>query len=100
MKIVYTKIAELNFIEGESILNIKVLEDAVMNFENTKAHYETIKELTGNKKYLALVDVSNSFKIEPEALAYSALPEVLSNRIAAAHYNSSASNTLTTPRSE
>ena len=67
-----------------------------MNFENTKAHYEAIREITGGKKYLALVDASNSFEIEPEALAYASLPEIVSNRIATAHYNSSISNTLTT----
>jgi hypothetical protein len=96
MKIIYTKIAELRYKEEEALLFIKVLEGAAMNLENTKNHYEAIKNLTGNKKYLALVDASNYFTIEPAALEYASMPQVVENRIATAHFNSSFANSLTT----
>jgi hypothetical protein len=96
MKLAYTQIAELRHNEEDCILSIKILEGAEMTLENTRMHYHTINKLTENKKYLALVDAANFFTVTPEALKHSSLPEVLSNRIATAHYNSSTMNKLTT----
>jgi hypothetical protein len=96
MKLAYTDIAELRHSEKESILRIKVLEGAEMTLENTRKHYQIISKLTDNKKYLALVDASNFFTVTPEALRHSSLPEVVSNRLASAHFNSSTMNKLTT----
>jgi hypothetical protein len=96
MKLAYTNIAELRHNEEDSILSIKILEGAEMTFENTRAHYHIINKLTNNKRYLALVDAANFFTITPEALRHASLQEVVSNRIATAHYNSSTMNKLTT----
>jgi hypothetical protein len=96
MKLAYTDIAELRYSDKEGILRIKVLEGAEMTLENTRKHYQMINKLTENKKYLALVNAGNFFSITAEALKHCSLPEVLSNRIASAHFNSSTMNKLTT----
>jgi hypothetical protein len=95
MKIIRTEIAELNFDEEESILHIKMLEDAHMNLQNTKEHYNIIKELTKGCKYLALIDATNYFKIDGDASKFAALPETTKDRVAAAHYTLNVSNRLT-----
>lgn len=96
MKIVQTPIAEISFNETESILHIKVFEGAEMNLENAKIHYNEIKKLLGNKRYLALVDTTNYYTIKKEAWEYASSKEIVSNRIAVAHYNSCFANRLTT----
>jgi len=96
VKTAYTPIAEICFDESESILHIKVLEGAEMNLLNTQRHYQEINNLVGKKKYLALVDASNYFTMEKAAWEYASLKEIISNRIAVAHYNSSVANKLAT----
>jgi hypothetical protein len=95
IKIIYTSIAELTF-KDSAFLEIKVLDGANMNLKNTREHYEAIKTLTNNNNYMALVDVSNYFTIESEALRFASLPETIGKRLASAHYRSSIANSLTT----
>jgi hypothetical protein len=94
IKIIYTEIAEL--ILKDIFLEIRMLEGANMNLANTIKHYETIKTITGNRNYLALIDAANYFTIDSEALHYASLPEATHKRLAAAHYRSSLANSLTT----
>lgn len=96
MKTIQTPIAEISFDEPEQILHIKVLEDATMNLKNAQIHYEKINKLLGGKKYFALVDASNYFTMEQDAWRYASSKEVVSNRMAIAHYNASFANKLTT----
>jgi hypothetical protein len=96
MEIIQTSIAEISFNEEENILHIILREDADMNVENTREHYEKINALVGDKMYLALVDATNYYRVEKESWEYASSTEVISNRIAIAHYNSSAANTITT----
>jgi hypothetical protein len=96
VKLAYTDIAELRYKEEDSLLRIKIFEGAEMSLENSRRHYQIINQLTDNKRYLALVDATNFFTITPEALRHCSLPEVVNNRIATAHYNSSTMNKLTT----
>jgi hypothetical protein len=90
-----TKIAELIFDIQESILYIKVIEGAEMNFENTRQHYDIIRSLTGNKAYGALIDATEYYSIDAETLRYTSLPETIDNRIASAHCNPHNANSLT-----
>jgi hypothetical protein len=90
-----TNIATLNFNEAESILHIEMMPDAEINLEQVKAHYKLIKKITKGKPYVALIDASNYYRMEPEALKYSAEQNTLGNRVAAAHYNCTVANTLT-----
>jgi len=96
MEIVQTPIAEIFFDKNNSILNIKVIEGAEMTLENTKEHYQKINSLVGDRKYLALVDAGNYYSVEKQAWEYASSKEVASNRLAAAHFNSSSANRLTT----
>ncbi|MCW3075960.1 MAG: hypothetical protein JWO32_569 [Bacteroidetes bacterium] len=94
MSTAITPIANLSFEENESILHIKIRENAEMNLENAKAHYSTINELVKNKKYLALVESSEYFTMEKEAWQFASGKNIISNRVAVAHYNSSLANRL------
>ena len=96
MKMAETSIAELIFDKKESILYMKIKEKSEMNLENTKEHYEVIKNLTENKRYAALIDTEFYFTADTEALEYASMPEIVSKRIASAYYNSSLANMLTT----
>jgi hypothetical protein len=96
VELIYTDIAELRFKRSELILDLKILEGAEMNLENTKRHFKIINELTENKKYMAAVDATNFFTVTPEGLHYSSQRAAISNRVASAHYNSSSVNKLTT----
>jgi hypothetical protein len=95
MKIVKTEIAELHFNAKESILHIKIIKGAEMNIKNTEEHYKTIEEITGGKKYLALIDSSEYFTIDSETLKFTASPKITEKRIATAHYRPSMGNKLT-----
>lgn len=96
MKIINTPLAEINFNHHDNILHIKILEGAAMNLKNAELHYKQINDLVGDKKYLALVDASDYFTMEKEAWQYASSKEVVSNRLAVAHYNSSFANKLAT----
>ncbi|HTL81026.1 MAG TPA: hypothetical protein VL651_04950 [Bacteroidia bacterium] len=95
MKNLITRNAELSFDEETGLLHIRMLEGADLNLENTIAHYNAIREITGGKKYFALIDAKEYFTMSAEALRYTSSKEVTENRIAAAHYNSAAANKLT-----
>jgi hypothetical protein len=95
MKQAYSAIAKLEFDESESILYIEIMEGAEMNVNNTKEHYDTIKTLTNNKPYLALIDASIYYIADAQSLKYAASSDVINNRVASAYYNSSFANTLT-----
>jgi hypothetical protein len=96
MKKIRTEIAELSFDERASTINIKMLEGAEMNLENTRKHYELIKKLTSDKPYLALVDATYFFTIDKPALKYTSLPGTINKRIATAYYNPILANSFTT----
>jgi len=91
---VSTPLGELSFNSQTRILHIKIREGADMSLQNAKTHYDLINEYIGNSKYLALVDASNFFTISKEAWKYASLKKVFSQRVAAAHYNSSFPNIL------
>jgi hypothetical protein len=95
MKTVKTPIAEIMFNEKERLLHVDVLENAVMSLENAQEHYNSIKQLVGEKKYLALVNSSKFYTIEKEAWEYASTKEVAWNRVAVAHYQTLVSNKLT-----
>jgi len=95
MKVVYTPIAEISFDEKERILHVNVLENAEMSLENAQEHYNQIKNLVGDLKYLALVNSSRYYTIQKEAWEYASTKEIVANRVAVAHYESLVSNKLT-----
>jgi hypothetical protein len=95
MKIIDTGIAEISFNRGELILHIKIKEGAEMTLEATKKHYHEIEKLTEGCEYYALIDTSNYFKIEPDALEFSSKSEAIAKRLAAAHYRPHVANRLT-----
>lgn len=89
-----TEIAELSFDEKNLILHIRMKEGAEMNLENTKDHYELIKEITYNTRHRVLVDSSLFFTVDSSAFKYSTKEEFTSKRIAVAHYNPCLANRL------
>ncbi|MEW6468460.1 MAG: hypothetical protein AB1458_06015 [Bacteroidota bacterium] len=95
MKTLRTEIAELSYDEEEHLLYIRILENAELDLEKTRIHYETIRELTEDEPHAAIIDSTHYFSIDPETLRYTAQPEVIGKRLAAAHYNVSAGNSLT-----
>jgi hypothetical protein len=95
MKVIFTPIAEISFDEKARILHVNVLENAEMSLENAQEHYNKIKSLVGEKKYLALVNSSKYYTIEKEAWEYASNKEIVANRVAVAHYQSLVSNKLT-----
>ncbi|MBA3683196.1 MAG: hypothetical protein H0W73_18830 [Bacteroidetes bacterium] len=90
-----TNIAELSFDEKNAVLYMTIIENAEMTMENTKDHYEKIEKITQNKKYAALIDMSNYYITSPEILSLTAQKSTFKNRIATIYYNSSMSNKLT-----
>jgi len=95
MKVINTGIAEISYDENKSLLYVKLNEDVEITVEKAGKHYEEIVKLTGNKKHFALVDASNYFTAELKALEYMSRQEVLTNRVASAHYNSVIANKFT-----
>lgn len=91
-----TPVAELSYDEAERILHIKLHDGARMDMENTRVHYDKINKLVAGKDYLALVDATNHYTVEKDAWYYASQKEIIANRKAIAHYNSSAANKLTT----
>lgn len=71
-----------------------MLEDAHMNLENTKVHYNVISDLTKGKKHLVLIDSTNYYTIDQESLKYAAKPGTAEGRVAAAHFTLNMANRL------
>jgi hypothetical protein len=91
-----TPLAEISFDEETTILHIKIFENAEVNLENARKHFELVEQLIGRTPHFALVDATHHYTIEKEAWKYASEIHVLSNRKAIAHYNSSYANNLTT----
>jgi hypothetical protein len=91
-----TPIAELSYDNREHILHVRIIEGAEMTLANARIHYEKINSLLGNKKHLVLVDAQHYYRIDKEAWVYASGKEVVSNRVAVAHYNSCNANKLET----
>jgi hypothetical protein len=91
-----TPLAELSYNDHERILHVRILEGAEMTLPNARTHYEKINSLLGSKKHLVLVDAENYYRIDKEAWIYASDREIISNRIAIAHYNSCNANKLET----
>ncbi|HET6991218.1 MAG TPA: hypothetical protein VFJ43_07845, partial [Bacteroidia bacterium] len=58
--------------------------------------YKAIEEITDGKEYFALIDSSEYFKMDADALKFAAMKENIGKRKAAAHYNLANANKLTT----
>lgn len=95
MKSTKDKISEFTYDEKESLLHVKIFKNANISLDNVVEHYEEVRKLTNDKKYVALVDTSNYFKVEPEAFMHSSLETSNVNRIATAFYNPSIANRVT-----
>ena len=87
-------IGELSFDPSTGILHIVVNQDAEMTLTNAREHYNIIKKVVGNKKYVALVDAGNFYSIDAEAWKYASQKEIVGNRIATANYNVALPNKL------
>jgi hypothetical protein len=95
MKTILTDIAELFFDEETLILHIKILEDVHMDLEKTISHCRMVQKITKGEKYMALVDATNYFTSDEDALKYLALPETTGGRIAMAFHSLNLANRLT-----
>lgn len=95
MKTILTDIAEIFFDKETSILHVKILEDVHMDLAKTIHHVMTIHSITRGEKYMALVDATNYFTCDDEALKYLALPDTTKGRIAMAFHSLNLANRLT-----
>lgn len=96
MKTVITPVAEISFDKETTILHIRIFENAEVDLENARRHFEMVEELIGREPHFALVDATHHYTIQKEAWEYASKVHIFSNRKAIAHYNSSEANTLTT----
>jgi len=95
MKILSDKISELIYNEDERVLHIKITKNIIITLDDAIEHFEGVKVLTGNKKYVALIDTTDYFKMQPEAFMHSSLEKANANRIATAFYNPNIANKVT-----
>lgn len=86
------RVARMHFDTEESILYITALPGVILDLESVKEHFAMISELTGDADHYALIDSTNSYTSTPEAIAYSAKPEVLKGRKAAAYFHPNLAN--------
>lgn len=92
---VYTDIAELSYNKEKSMLYIKILEDVSINVEKAKSLSDAIHKITKGQKHFSLVDATNYFFIEDDALKYMAMPEECISKKGAAYYSLNLANRLT-----
>lgn len=92
---VYTEIAELSYNKEESLLYIKILEDVSISVEKAKKLSDSIHKITNGQKHFALIDATNYFFIEDDALKYMAMPEECICKKGAAYYSMNLANRLT-----
>lgn len=95
METLITDIAEIFFDEETSILHVKILEDVHMDIEKTMNHCRIVQRITKGEKYMALVDATNYFTTDEDALKYLALPETTVGRVAMAFHSLNLANRLT-----
>jgi hypothetical protein len=95
MKTINTKISELQYDEKEFILYIKIKNDVTVDLESIKEHFKATSELTNNDNHFALIDASNYFNMDEEALKYAAMEEYTVGRVAAAFYSVNLASRLT-----
>jgi hypothetical protein len=95
METLITDIAEIFFDEETSILHVKILEDVHMDMEKTINHSKMVQRITKGEKYMALVDATNYFTTDEDALRYMAMPETTKGRVAMAFHSLNLANRLT-----
>jgi hypothetical protein len=94
LEVICTDIAELFFDASDSVLHIKLIEGAKINLKNCSEHFKLIRKITKNKKYVSLIDATDFFTIEKEALRLCA-GKTKVNVIAASYYTANLANKLT-----
>jgi hypothetical protein len=95
MDTVYTDIAELCYNKKSSLLHIKIIEDVSITIEKAKSLTDSIHRITKGQNHFALVDATNYFFIEDEALKYMASPEICAGKMGSAYYSMNLANRLT-----
>ncbi|MDF2450719.1 MAG: hypothetical protein K0S26_223 [Bacteroidota bacterium] len=95
MDTVYTDVAELCYNKEKSLLHIKILEDVSITVEKAKSLSDSIHKITNGEKHFTLVDATNYFFIEDEALKYMALPESGADKMGSAYFSTNLANRLT-----
>jgi hypothetical protein len=95
MDTVYTDTAELSYNKEKSLLYIKILEDVSITVEKAKKLADSIHRITEGQKHFALVDATNYFFIEDDALKYMAKPEICAGKMGSAYFSMNLANRLT-----
>ncbi len=95
MKTMNTKLSELKYDEKEYILYIKIKDDVTMTTEVVKEHFRATSKLTNDENHFVLIDASNYFNIDEEALKCAALEKFTKGRVAAAFYSTNLASRLT-----
>ena len=80
MEIIETKTATNSMLEKD-ILLVVMKENAVVDVPEAKENYEATIQLTGGKKFAALIDGRNYATVTDEAKKYAAQPEIMKNTI-------------------
>ncbi|MDF2448293.1 MAG: hypothetical protein K0R26_797 [Bacteroidota bacterium] len=95
MNTIKTEVANLFYNKECRLLHVKILEDISITVEKAKALCLAIEKITNDEKHFALVDATNYFYIEDEALRFMALPENCSNKLGSAYFSTNLANRLT-----
>lgn len=95
MEKIYTDIAELCYNKDNATLYIKILENVTIDIQKAKEFSESVNTITNGENHFTLVDATNYFFIDDEALKFMALPEVGKGKMAEAYYSSNLANRLT-----
>jgi hypothetical protein len=95
MDTVFTEIAELCYNKEKSLLHIKILEDVSITVEKAKSLTDSIRKITNGQKHFTLVDATNYFFVEDEALQYMAMHEASAGKMGSAYFSTNLANRLT-----
>lgn len=89
-----TEISELYYNNEESTLYVKIINDVEINLSKIKKHFEFADSLTNNKKHYTLIDASDYFFIEDDALKFLAYSLNNNDKIATAFFSKNLANRL------
>lgn len=95
MEIVNSEIAQITYDNNDYILYEKIFGDIELNISKINNHLSVVNRLTNAEEHVVLIDATDYFFAEFEALKYFASVQKRAGRLATAFYTNNLANRLT-----
>ena len=94
MRKISTRVADISYDKEKRLVFVKIKENAEIELADTVENAKATKSLTGNDRYLVMIDAISNLSVSKEARSYSAQKSERDLRVAEAYIVGSTANKI------